>query len=85
MSPLWVLPVCVLAVGSVVAAFVARRLVAEVVALRPATAELRAIGDEARALRAEADVARRRGASFALIPDRFRAARADSKLRRAAR
>ena len=85
MSPLWVLPVCVLAVGLVAVAVVARRLAVEVAALRPATAALRELGDDARAVRLEADAAWRRGASFAGVPDRFRTARTDIRLRRAAR
>ena len=85
MSPLWVLPVCVLAVGAVVVAVVARRLAAEVAALRPALVELRAIGDDALTLRREADATWRRGAAFAGVPDRFREARVDARLRRVGR
>ena len=85
MSPLWVLPVCVLAVGAVLVAVAARRLAAEVAALRPALVELRAIGDDALTLRREADAAWRRGAAFAAVPDRFREARVDARLRRVGR
>jgi hypothetical protein len=84
-SPLWVLPVCVLAIGAVVVAVVARRLAAELAAVRPALAEVRGVVDDARSLRREADAAWRRGAAFAGVPDRFRSARADARLRRVGR
>jgi hypothetical protein len=84
-SPLWVLPVCVLAVGAALVAVTARRLAAEVAALRPALVELDAATTDARSLRLEADAAWRRGAAFAAVPDRFRGARADARLRRVSR
>jgi hypothetical protein len=84
-SPLWVLPVCVLALGAVVVAVVARRLAAEIAAGRSALADLRAIGDDARSLGRDAEAAWRRGAAFAGVPDRFREARVDARLRRVGR
>lgn len=59
-SPLWVLPVCVLAAGAAVLAVAARRLAAEVVALRPALAGLHDLAAEARAARADVGAVRAR-------------------------
>ena len=85
MSPLWVLPVCVLAVGAVLVALAARRLAAEVAALRPALVELDAVRADARSLHREADAAWRRGATFVDVPDRLRGARTVARLRRVSR
>ena len=59
-SVLWVLPVCVLAAGAAVFALAARRLAAEVAALRPALAVVADLAIGARAARAELDVVRAR-------------------------
>jgi hypothetical protein len=57
-SPLWILPVLVVAVGVAVAALVARRLAAEAQAAAAAVHDLRVLGEEAAALRTEADQVR---------------------------
>ena len=75
MSPLWVLPLCVLAIGAVLVAVAARRLAAEVAALRPEVAAVLRLRDEARTLLAGAEAARRRGAGLADVPDRLRRSR----------
>ena len=84
-SPLWVLPVCVLAVGAVVVAVVARRLAAELAAVRPALAELGPVVDDARSLGDEADATWRHAAAYAALPDHLRSVRADARLRRVGR
>jgi hypothetical protein len=69
-------------VGAVVVAVVARRLAAEVAGARLALADMRALDADARSLGREADVAWRRMAALATVPDRFREARVDARLRR---
>ncbi len=61
MSPLWVLPLLVLAAGAVGVALAARRLAAEVAALRPTLDDLRSVATDARSLRVEAKGACARG------------------------
>ena len=70
------LPLCVLAVGAVVVAIAARRLVAEVAALRPSAVAVGQLRDDARALLRGAEVARRHGAELGDVAGRMRRARA---------
>jgi hypothetical protein len=65
MSPLWILPVLVVAVGVAVVALVARRLSAESQAAAAAVHDLRVLGEEASALADEADQVRRKATAVA--------------------
>lgn len=79
MSPLWVLPVAVLAVGVALLAVTARRLASDLGTVRAQAATLREISEEASRLAPELDGVRRRGEALAGTPDRFRAARAAAR------
>jgi hypothetical protein len=83
-SPYWVIPAVVLAVGIVAVGVAARRLAAEVAALRPAVVR---VGDIRTSAAATADELRStwtKGSSLAVI-DRIRAARATIGWRRLGR
>ena len=69
------LPVCVLAIGAVLVAIAARRLAAEVAALRPEVNGLAGLRDDTRWLLTGAEAARRRGAGLADVRTRLRRAR----------
>ena len=70
------LPLCVVALGAVAVAVAARRLAAELAAMKPTAAAVGQLRDDARALLAGAEVARRHGAELAKAPARLRGARA---------
>lgn len=59
-SPLWIVPVLVVALGVAVVALVAQRLSTEADATVTAVEDLRLLGDEAAALRDDADTLRRK-------------------------
>lgn len=70
------LPLSVLALGALAVAVAARRLAAEVAALRPQVAGLRQFRDDAREIYLGADATRRRGAAaITELPARLRRAR----------
>lgn len=75
MSPLWVLPLVVLAAGAVAVAVTARRLTAEVRAARPAIDELRGLVEDSRSLHADGVAALRRGQRLAREARQRRAGR----------
>jgi hypothetical protein len=84
-SALWVLPLCVLAAGTVGMALVTRRLADDVAAARPDLTSLRRLAQEARTAAAELEDVRRRGAEVAASPARIRAASAAHREARRAR
>ena len=79
MSPLWVLPLVVLAIGAAAVAFVARSTLTASRELETELRGLRGLADELAELQVSVDATRRRGAQLADIRARARAARLAAK------
>jgi hypothetical protein len=75
MSPLWVLPLLVLALGVVAVAVATRALAAEAASLRVAVADAAGLRDQVDAFRADLDTARRAAAGVGDLAARARALR----------
>jgi hypothetical protein len=83
-SPYWVIPAVVFALGITAVGIAARRLAAEIAALRPALARVDDIRTSAAAAARDLRSTWTKGSSLAVV-DRFRAARATIAWRRLGR
>jgi hypothetical protein len=73
-SPLWVVPLVILAVCAVIVALVARRLEAEIVALQPEVDGILDMREQVRGLITDAGAVRQHGTALE-VRERMRAAR----------